>query len=259
MKIFCTADLHSFFTPFKEALDKAGFEENNPEHLLVVCGDVFDRGGESVDVYNYLNNLTNVVLVRGNHEDLLEELLNRGYGEGHDISNGTTRTVLDLEVITDSKAQSAKECCTAVKELITPFLNRMVNYFETKNCIFVHSWIPCDVHYETNNTKPWYQYGKAYSYMEDWRTANELKWAEARWPNPFNMAAQGLNKTGKTIVFGHWHVSWPRHQYEGKLEFGPKADFSPYYGEEDIIGLDACTAHSGKVNVLVIEDDLLTD
>lgn len=36
-------------------------------------------------------------------------------------------------------------------------------------------------------------------------------------------------------------------------EFGEDADFSPYYGP-GIIAIDACTAFSGKVNCLVMED-----
>lgn len=257
MQIFCTSDIHSYFTPFKKALDEAGFESNNPDHLLIVCGDIFDRGAESVAIYEYLNSLTNVILVRGNHEDLLEALLRRGYGEKHDISNGTTRTILDLEVLTDNDGTSARACCDAVKELITPFINKMPYYFETENYIFVHSWIPVKIKYEANSSKPWYLQGKTFEYMEDWRSANEVEWEEARWGNPFRMAESGLNKTGKTIVFGHWHTSWPRHHWEGKLEFEEGADFSPYFGD-GIIGLDACTAHTGKVNVVVLEDNLLT-
>ena len=43
-------------------------------------------------------------------------------------------------------------------------------------------------------------------------------------------------------------------KYEHKgIEFGEDADFSPYYGP-GIIAIDACTAFSGKVNCLVIED-----
>jgi hypothetical protein len=188
-------------------------------------------------------------------------MLKRGYGEGHDISNGTVRTVGDLTDITDKKnSKSTKECCDAVKELITQFLNRMIYYFETKNYIFVHSWIPCKAkyNYDIDSSKPWYLYDKTYEYRKDWRAANEAEWEEARWGNPFKFAKEGLNKTGKTIVFGHWHTSWPRAYYEGQPEFGEGADFRPYFGD-DIIGLDACTAHTGKVNVLVIEDDLIIE
>lgn len=243
MKLFCCSDLHSFYEPFKRALDEKGFEENNPEHLLVVCGDVFDRGLESAELYQYLDNLTNVILVRGNHEYLLEELFKRGYPASHDESNGTFRTAIDLADIVNFKSppMGLFEYCLVVAQFLEPFLNKYVNYFETENYIFVHSWLP-----STSDGQ----------YREDWRAASGTEWIEACWGNPFDLATAGLNKTGKTIVFGHWHTSWPRHQYENKPEFLDGADFSPYYGE-NFIGLDACTAWSKTCNVIVLEDNLI--
>jgi serine/threonine protein phosphatase 1 len=252
--LFCVSDIHSYHTPLKRALDEKGFEENNPEHLLICCGDVFDRGGESYEVFEYLNNLTNVVLIRGNHEDLLEEMLDRGYGERHDHSNGTTRTVVDLADYAGKKVSSSKECCDAVKELITPFLNKFVYYYETANYVFVHSFIPCKVHYHgSGKSMPWYLNDKTYEYMPDWREANEVEWEEARWGNPFKLAKLGLNKTGKVLVFGHWGTYENRpSDYEGDDLF------KPFYGL-DYIGLDATTALSGEVNVVVLEDELLNE
>ena len=257
MRLFVCSDLHSFFTPFKKALDDAGFIPNYSEHKLIVCGDVWDRGSESYKLMQYLDSLTNVVLIRGNHEDLLEEMLSRGYGEKHDIANSTVWTVCQLADAIGVKAKSTYEVCKAVEEFVKPFLNKFVNYLETKNFLFVHSWIPCKVRFEgEGESKPWYTRNKTYAYMPDWREANEVEWEEARWGNPFNMAEAGLNKTGKTIVFGHFHSSWPRANYEGKPEFGEGADFSPYYGK-DYIALDACTAASNLCNVIVLEDTLL--
>lgn len=40
MKIFCISDVHSFFNEMIKALDEAGFDKNNSNHLLVVCGDL---------------------------------------------------------------------------------------------------------------------------------------------------------------------------------------------------------------------------
>ena len=46
-------------------------------------------------------------------------------------------------------------------------------------------------------------------------------------------------------------------EFDGKgSEFDADADFSPYYAP-GIIALDACTAISGKVNVVVLEDEPL--
>lgn len=269
MKIFVCSDLHSYFTPFKQALDEKGFESNNSDHLLVVCGDVFDRGSESVEIYEFLNNLTNVVLIRGNHEDLLVEMLNRGYGERHDYSNGTTGTVVDLVDITGKNTASSEECCEAVKELIIPFLNKFVNYFETKNYIFVHGWIPCDA---GKQSRPWYQQGRKLKYNPDWRACSNEEWEAARWIN--GMAAGFVQKDkvlepGKTIVCGHWHCSHGHYQkavkdaiiagepifYVTQDEFGDTACFEPFFAE-GILAVDACTAHTGNVNVVVLEDEL---
>lgn len=41
MKLFVVSDVHSYFTEMKQALDKAGFDQNNPEHLFIGCGGLF--------------------------------------------------------------------------------------------------------------------------------------------------------------------------------------------------------------------------
>ena len=67
-------------------------------------------------------------------------------------------------------------------------------------------------------------------------------------------AVQTVTEAGKTIVCGHWHTSYGHSKFEGKgTEFGKDADFSPYIAP-GIIALDACTARSGIVNYIVIED-----
>ena len=64
---------------------------------------------------------------------------------------------------------------------------------------------------------------------------------------------------GKTIVCGHWHASYGHSKIHRKCtEFGPDAIFAPF-NDKGIMALDACTAHSGFVNCVVIEDDLLED
>lgn len=266
MKLFCVSDIHSYWTPFKKALDEKGFEPNNKDHLLIVLGDVFDRGDESYEVFNFLNNLTNVVLVRGNHEDLLEEMLNRGYGERHDISNGTVNTVVSLADYTGKKTSSTKECCDAVKEMLTPFFNKFVNYFETRKFVFTHGFIPCEKF--TGLDKPWYQQGRKLEYNVDWRSSSDVEWEAARWLNGIKASfARGIFEPAKQIVVGHWHCSYGHYLKAFKKaladgtdieveEFGPTAIWEPFETEH-LIAIDKCTAHTGEVNVIVLEDELL--
>lgn len=266
MKLFVCSDLHSFFTPFKEALDAKGFEPSNPEHLLIVCGDCFDRGSESAEMLNFLNSLANVVLVRGNHEDLLVEMLDRGYGERHDMSNGTVCTVGDLCELTGKKPVSTKECCAIVKELVIPFLSKFVNYFETKNYIFVHGWIPVVV---KDSLPTYYRNNRKFSFNSEWRKATDYEWEQARWLNGLDMARNGFIEADKTVVCGHWHCSYGHYIRALKKaladdteleveEFGPTAIWEPFE-DAGILAIDRCTARTGAVNIVVLEDELLEE
>ena len=266
MKLFCVSDIHSFFTPLKKELDRKGFEPNNLNHLLVVCGDAFDRGPESKEVYEWLNNLTNVVLVKGNHESLMEEVWNRGYFQSHDKSNGTLRTINDMFYeMCDFESHDAIKMSQKVLE---PFFAKFVNYFETKNYIFVHGWIPCESF--TGYDKPWYLQKKVLKYNPNWRECNDVDWDAARWIN--GIKAGYLDKIiepGKTIVCGHWHCSYGHYIKALKKaikndtdivvnEFGPGAIWRPFKAK-GILAIDRCTAHTGKVNVVVLEDELLDE
>lgn len=251
MKLFCCSDIHSAYTPWMKALEEVGFDKNNEEHKIILCGDLFDRTDEPLQVYYFVTEMLNndkLIYVKGNHESLMLECIERGYPSNRDWSNGTAKSIIDLA----PNAKNFYDACNVVYEKVKPLFDRYVNYFETKNYIFVHSWIPvnnddCLPYYYTRNRR--------FEFNPDWRNAHYSDWEAARWSNPFDMAARGL-LPDKTVVFGHWHTSWPRSRYNGEPEWGKDADFSPYFGD-GYIGIDACTAHSGKVNVLVLEDEFI--
>ena len=263
-KLFVTSDIHSYFEPFKKALDEAGFDPNNENHWLIVCGDCFDRGPDSGLLLKFLMQLERKILIKGNHDILLKECCERGFPYSYDRSNGTLRTIQDIGDM--GMGYDFETCCERTLNKTARYRELLVNYFETNKYIFVHSWIPTDVHYE-GKMKPWYQEGKTLTWMEDWRNANDVEWEEAMWGNPFKRWQEGLNKTDKTIVFGHWHCSTghamlhevkiSEYESEGTIsEFEDDAIWEPFI-HDNIIGIDRCTAHTGEVNVLVLEDDFL--
>lgn len=256
MKLFVVSDIHSYYTALKEALATAGFDRDNPEHWLIVCGDAFDRGYESEEVLWFLMSLERKVLIKGNHDLLLEDLCVREFPYSHDFSNGTFRTVNDIGGA--GEGFSFEQCCNNTLNRTAAYRSLLVNYFETEHYIFVHSWIPTIT--SGKATKPWHTLDKYYEYNEDWRNANSNEWEEAMWGNPYFKAQDGMNKTGKTIVFGHWHCSLGHLiSSDGELsEFGENACWEIYKNDDwKIIGIDRCTAHTGKVNVLVLEDNFL--
>lgn len=257
MKYFCVSDVHGFYDQLISALNIAGFDRNNPNHMLISCGDHFDRGRQPMEVLDYLMNLPRKILIRGNHEDLLTECCARGWFHPYDESNGTFHTVHDLsaDFATQYKEEKgdypqARERCGAAIQLLQPFFSQLETYYETENYIFVHAWIPVQVH----DSAPFHHLrGRKFSAHPAWRNASEEEWDQARWLNPFTMAKLGL-QTEKTIVCGHWHCSAGWASAEGRSEFGEDALFDIYEGD-GFIAIDGCTAHTGKVNVLVVEDE----
>ena len=254
-KFFVVSDIHSYYTPLKKALDEKGFDPNDENHYLIVCGDAFDRGDESYELFKYLMRLERKILIRGNHDDLLEECCMRGWAEWHDESNGTKKTIIDIGGAGYGRPFS--ECCDVTWNKTARYRELLVNYFETQNYIFVHGWIPCEV-YEGKPGKPWWQHNKIFRYLPDWRECNDVEWESARWVNGIERALDGIIEPDKTIVCGHWHCSLG-HFYDskGKLsEFRDNAVWEPWY-HDGCIAIDRCTAHTGEVNVIVLEDSFI--
>ena len=234
MKFFIVSDVHSFYTPMIEALDAAGFEKDNPNHWFISCGDNFDRGNESEQMRQFLLELPQKTLIKGNHEDLIQECYERGYPKFHDASNGTMGTIIELG---HGDKNSFDLSCEVTKVKLQPLLNQMVNYFETKNYVFVHSFIPYWI--DTN-----------------WRNGTKKDWKKARWGNPFKLCRQGYWKEDKTLVFGHWYTSKEWSKILQIPEHGEDAVYD-IYETKSFIGIDTCTVLSNQVNVLVIEDDFI--
>ena len=297
MKYFVISDVHGFYDEMIQSLTEAGYDKENHNHVLIVLGDIFDRGREPLQVYSFLRSIPKErrILVRGNHEILLKEMVSRGYAESHDEHNGTWQTVLDISnQMSDSEfieymfftyyknkpSMDSDEYTTykdkvnkeyfyrrnnalhnsLIKEIIDWIdSDEWINFYETNDYIFVHSWIP--VREFINFTKSAWSgtviKDRPDEYREDWRTATQIEWNDAMWGCPWSKAKVGLNKTGKTIVCGHWHTSDifnhlknknNRHVYT--QNYNPIVKFNRY----KLIALDACTVITHKINVFTFEE-----
>ena len=121
-KLFCISDVHGYYDEMIEALNKAGFDRNNSEHWLISCGDHTDRGRQPQKVMDYLMSLPRCILIKGNHESLLVECIERGFPYDHDHSNGTFRTIADLA----PSAKNFNNACIVVHDKIKPFIKYFV-------------------------------------------------------------------------------------------------------------------------------------
>ncbi len=251
-KFYVISDVHSYYDEMRKALDEAGFDPNDENSWLISLGDEMDRGPEPEKVINYLMNLPRAIFVKGNHTTLMEQLISRGYPCQHDWHNGTMQSVMSLA----PNAKTQLEAFAVAYEKIKPFFDKVVNYLELKNHIFVHSFIPLK---NLDSLPKYYTRNRKFEFDPDWRHAHASEWEEARWGNPLELAMKGLNQTGKIIVSGHWHCSAGWAMEAGIPEFGYGACFEPYYYEDKLVMIDAMTAHSKKVNVLVLNDEFLEE
>lgn len=271
MKYFVISDIHSFYKPMKKALWQAGFRKTNKEHCLIVCGDVFDRGPDSRKVFAFLMSIpkSRRIMIRGNHEDLMVEAINRGYFLRHDASNGTMNTVASIMNMEDElydPSTYGEKFHKLVDKMIKGFKETDVytfikdksnwnDWYELDNkYIFVHAFIPLKLVSGDIYDNPQLEY------VPDWRvSATESMREDARWGNPAKIFDKGLfdeeAKAGKTLVCGHYHTSYMYELLKGDFS----KDDCPIFYTPHFIGIDACTAYTKRANVLVIDGDDLYD
>lgn len=253
---FVTSDVHGFYTELHKALYQAGFRKSNPEHILIVCGDLWDRGPEAVKTYKFIKSLPKErrILIRGNHEILLRQAIKRGVFYEHDYYNGTLGTVMQftnsdyMDCVYDSGSVCEEFKKNGILEWIAS--NEWRNYAEIGNYIFVHSWIPVKILDDTDIYDA--KMSTPIEFRPDWREATQEEWEEAAWGCPWVMAKKGLVPRGFTIVCGHWSAcEFPRYLDENLTNY-PNHNI---YRGHGCIALDACTVRSGFVNVLVLTED----
>ena len=285
---FVTSDIHSYYSIWRNALAVAGFEEENKDHYLIILGDLFDRGQEAKKLYAFLRAFPKErrILVRGNHEDLLRDLLRRGFPLSRDYHNCTTDTLeqfgrgvkrlkkriaeLDLDLFGDlSMEEYVKERNATYKELQRRlyqgkaihevldwiYSDEWQDYYETPHYVFVHAWVPLRIERHQDVYDP------------DWRNASQKHWEDARWGCPYKYYQRGLWNVefanGKTLVCGHWHTG----DFYNNLDYAANRSrwidvqkCNPIYKSENfpgLIGIDACTALTKTCNVLVLQEEEL--
>lgn len=282
MKYFVIADVHGFYKEMIHALNEAGFDPNNENHTLISCGDVIDRGPDSTKIIKYLINLPRKILIRGNHEDLLNELMNRPYGPYYyDITNGTYDTFIQIASKYTNEHYGFKITRSSMQHFDFDDVRRhalsetdyqtydslLVDYFETDNYVFVHGFIPTIRDSFTGEE----------TVITNWRQKATIKnWHEARWTHNIgaNFKFKIKDDMNKKIVCGHIHSYYGnvRKKYgwditrEKENEIINKniklknrykeydKDLFKIYENDDLICLDSLTVLTKIVNVFVFED-----
>lgn len=286
---FCLSDIHGFFPQMKEALWRAGFRKTNKNHILIINGDLFDRGSFPLQVYNFIHLIpkNRRILIKGNHESLYMELLKKPFPERHDWHNMTVETFCDIagmpvnllnedtydynyDAYYEGSRKAWKEIVERVeKSEVTKWLRskEWKNYYELGNYIFTHSFIPTKPKEEIVKQIGSYAYSATnIDYLEydpDWRKYSDQAWETFMWGNPWQQYQADLFKpeedNGKVLVVGHWHTS-DFYRYL-KLCHIFDNECAPIYYSKGLIGLDGGVMRDwfyGELihpqNILVIKD-----
>lgn len=257
-RYFVVSDIHSFYEEFISAINEQGFDQNDSSHIVVICGDAFDRGDSSVKLFEWMKIMKNqdrLVYIRGNHEDLLEKLIQdirkQRNIDRHHISNGSVKTIAEFcncsmfDIIFNSFNHEFFD--TRISQLMEFINNTSVDYFEIGNTLFVHGWVPITADVD-----------KTMIVHENFRDGS---WKEARWENGMELFHSGITLPCKTIVCGHWHASFGWSNYARKCsEWDSDAIFTPYieYDEKlnsTIVAIDGCTVFTRSVNCVVFNEN----
>mgnify|MGYP002512390021 CR=1 FL=1 len=229
-KLFVVSDIHGHYTLLKEALDKSGFEIDNPNHKLICLGDYFDRGSENKLVLKFFERLKNKVLLMGNHEELLLKLFQTGKVLPHNYINGTIQTLQEffgkycIDPTDDSLDFSGR---TSEVNRICEFIDETIDYYETDDYVFVHGYLP----------------------QTDYKTATKEDWQKARWTRWSDVYTGERPLKDKTLVCGHMPVFFAK-----KFDETRKINCPDIFYGNGIIAIDAGTYDSQQINVLVIEN-----
>jgi len=241
-KLFVVSDIHGHYTLLKQTLDEAGFDDSREDHLFVCCGDLFDRGYENRLVYDFIRRLKHKVLVRGNHDERLAEVLLEKRVNRYDLYNGMENTldeffgVASIGGYGELRLPPHGRMAGNLRRLV----ESMVDYYETQNYVFVHGWIPTKIGVSPPQPK------------ENWRKADARAWHSARFSEWMTFLGTPAILPDKTIVCGHRPT---RLAFQKDPHRSP-ADSSIFYGD-GMIAIDAGTVRSGRVNLLLLEDEVL--
>jgi len=152
---FIVSDIHAHYDLLLDALLKHNFDIRNKEHILIVAGDVLDRGKQGDELILFLellikqNRLLGVV---GNHDLFLIDILNQKANlrtiEWNMYHNGFTETLLlglPREKISSIHKQEVlkemRENFIAKYSLFTEWMLSLPVYLEFEHHVIVHAFL----------------------------------------------------------------------------------------------------------------------
>jgi serine/threonine protein phosphatase 1 len=251
-KYFLFSDVHGEFSALLASLDKAGFEPDNENHILISLGDNFDRGQENVQMLLFLKEWKDkgrLQLIRGNHDDMLIDFLTgKDDGVFNCVQNGMDWTLQQLSGLELSKfiydypqviIDKINENYPFILELFDVDNSKpQINKIEIGNYVLTHAGYSPLIDYAWDSTWVPFNWSRTDRFIYHFSESKEYD------PN-------------KKYVFGHWHAFRLRKEFIKetiKNEYGLDLKNHNTFEYQNFIGIDTCTNLSGYVNIYIIEE-----
>ncbi len=227
-KYFILSDIHSQFDLFESAIIKAGFEKSNPNHIMIIAGDILDRGSQGDLLIRYLEELIRIdrlIGVIGNHDAFLIDILNHNYlldkvvfnieknGFIETLKLGSKKPITDIN---EPTLDLIRETFENEYEVFTKWIKELPLYLEYNHHVIVHGFLDFS--------------------LDDWHeTSNRF----AVWERGYNNSVP-KNFT-KKIIFGHT----PNYYINNQNDI--------IYKDKKIM-IDGGAAEGLQINVLILTE-----
>ena len=257
MRYVFVSDIHGRYDKLAKALAGAQFA---PETDTLVClGDIFDRGDQSWEVLKYIMGLPNRILIWGNHDFRLRELMLGKSVGGHDYSNGVLETMHSFcpelknidSIDTIIYLFQTDERYKTKYELVWKYFNECVWAVEWDNLIATHGWLPHERRVISRKMGKIEEQTKLFS---DWRSASRDEWYSASWAHT-EMCCRDECYPDKPLIVGHWHA-WRLHIFFNNMPYHTVPFTTCIGADGKLIAIDGCSnAERGVVNTFVFSND----
>lgn len=170
-RVYVISDLHGYYDLFIKLLDKISFNEYD---LLYILGDICDRGPDSLKILFYVQDHDNIILIKGNHEYMMQEALYYGvYYDDFDypskafklwLANGGDTTVENIRCYLQKdkiRYEDYRVVRSAFLKNLYEYLNNLPEYLQidvnNQSYILVHAGVNVKIPLEKQdiNTLLW--------------------------------------------------------------------------------------------------------
>jgi serine/threonine protein phosphatase 1 len=144
MREFVMGDIHGSFKALKQCLTRSKFDYRNDR--LIQLGDVTDRHGDVYECVEELLKIKNLIALRGNHDDWMDEFIQTGYHPANWLQGGleTVKSYLSQANVKSISAFNHYELKALIKPEDIPkrhrdfFTNMQLYYIDEHGRCFVH-------------------------------------------------------------------------------------------------------------------------